>query len=63
MRRVGATFGALLKGYPLDLAAPRAADDATHNKAFKGRDLAATMMTSAQIAEAQRMAREWKPTK
>ncbi len=27
----------------------------------KGRDLAATRMTREQIAEAQRLAREWKP--
>jgi hypothetical protein len=31
--------------------------------AAKNRDLVAAKMAPAQIAEAQRMAREWKPTK
>ena len=31
------------------------------NNAVKGRKLIAVQMTPAQIAEAQRMAREWKP--
>jgi hypothetical protein len=31
--------------------------------AVKNRDDAATKMTPAQIAEAQRMASEWKPSK
>ena len=43
----------------LNLAASRATDDETRNKAVKDRDLAATMMTPAQIAEAQQMASEW----
>jgi uncharacterized protein len=33
----------------------------THEKAVQGRDLVAAKMTPAQIAEAQRLAREWKP--
>ena len=32
-------------------------------KALKNRDSIAAKMTSAQIAEAQRLAREWKPAK
>jgi TPR repeat protein len=32
-------------------------------KAVKQRDVAASQMTSDEIAEAQRLAREWKPTK
>ncbi len=31
------------------------------DQAVKDRDLAASKMTPAQIAEAQRLAREWKP--
>ena len=31
--------------------------------AVKNRDLIATLMTPAQIAEAQRLAHEWKPKK
>jgi hypothetical protein len=31
------------------------------NKAVQDRDLAASKMTPAQIAEAQKLAREWKP--
>ena len=34
-----------------------------HKFAVKDRDEVAAKMTPAQIAEAQRMAREWKPTK
>ena len=30
--------------------------------AVKGRDMVAALMTPAQIAEAQKLAREWKPT-
>ncbi|MDE0952796.1 MAG: SEL1-like repeat protein [Halioglobus sp.] len=30
--------------------------------AIKGRDAVAGMMTPAQLAEAQKLAREWKPT-
>jgi TPR repeat protein len=32
-----------------------------YKTAQEGRDLAAAQMTPAQIAEAQRLAREWKP--
>ena len=42
-----------------NLAASSAEDDAARNEAAKVRDLVATKMTPAQIAEAQRMAREW----
>jgi TPR repeat protein len=35
----------------------------TPNREAKARDDLAAKMTPAQIAEAQRMAREWKPTK
>jgi hypothetical protein len=38
-------------------------DAATSDKAAALRDELAAEMTPAQIAEAQRMAREWKPTK
>ena len=31
-------------------------------KAIKGRDIVAKEMNSAQIAEAQKLVREWKPT-
>ena len=34
-----------------------------HAKAVKHRDIFAQLMTPAQIAEAQRLAREWKPKK
>jgi uncharacterized protein len=44
-----------------NLAASRAEDAATRDNAAKGRDLTAAMTTPAQIAEAQRMASEWKP--
>ena len=58
------------KGVPQDyvathmwfnLAASRAEDAAIRDMAAKERDLVASMMTPAQIAEAQRMAREWAP--
>ena len=35
---------------------------AQSSDAAKNRDLAATLMTAEQVAEAQRLAREWKPT-
>jgi hypothetical protein len=38
-----------------------AASDVSVRDAVKWRDLVATRMTPAQIAEAQRLAREWKP--
>ncbi len=43
-----------------DLAASRAGDASIP---IKNRDDVAAMMTPDQIAEAQRLAREWKPTK
>src|SRR5271166_5291069 len=45
-----------------DLAASRAGDATVRQMAVRNRDEAAAKMTPAQIAEAQRMAREWKPT-
>jgi TPR repeat protein len=33
-----------------------------NENAVKGRDMVAAKMTPAQIAEAQKLAREWKPT-
>ena len=44
-----------------NLAASHAEDPATREMAVKDRDEAATKMTPAQIAEAQRLAGEWKP--
>ena len=41
--------------------ASHAEDPPTREMAVKNRDDVATKMTPAQIAEAQRMAREWKP--
>jgi hypothetical protein len=43
--------------------AAAAASDVSVRGAVKWRDLIATSMTPAQIAEAQRLAREWEPTK
>jgi TPR repeat protein len=43
-----------------DLAASRASDADTRDLAIENRDAVAAKMTPAQIAEAQRMAREWK---
>ncbi len=40
----------------LNLAAARG-----NEKAFKSRDLLEILMTPAQLAEAQRLAREWRP--
>lgn len=47
----------------LNLAASRApASEAdTRNRASSGRDLIASQMTTQQMAEAQKLAREWKP--
>jgi uncharacterized protein len=36
-------------------------EKSNHDQAVKHRDITASRMTEAQIAEAQRMAREWKP--
>ena len=49
----------------LDLAASRYVTSEKENsdKVIKNRDLIADKMTPAQIAEAQKRAREWKPTK
>ena len=44
-------------------AAAGASDASVRDLSVKWRDLVATRMTPAQIAEAQRMASEWKPTK
>jgi TPR repeat protein len=47
-----------------DIAAAAAgASDVSVRTAVKWRDLVATRMTPAQVAEAQRLAREWTPTK
>jgi hypothetical protein len=43
------------------LAASHAEDAATREMAVKNRDDVAAKMTPDQIAEAQRMASEWKP--
>jgi hypothetical protein len=43
----------------LNLAASTATNAETRDDAAKKRDEVATKMTPAQIAEAQRMAREW----
>ena len=45
----------------LNLAASGASDASTREKTVNNRDLVASIMTPAQIAEAQRMAREWRP--
>ena len=49
----------------LSLAASRfpASEVELHDKAVKAREAIARQMTPAQIAEAQRLAREWKPKK
>jgi hypothetical protein len=44
-----------------NLAASRAEDAETREQATKNRDALADKMTSAQFAEAQRVAREWMP--
>ena len=46
-----------------NLAASRFPPGTDRDKAVKNRDLVAKLMTPAQIAEAQRLAREWKPKK
>ncbi len=45
-----------------NLAASRLPPGTDRAKAVKNRDHVAKRMTPAQIAEAQRLAREWKPT-
>ena len=44
-----------------NLAAASATDAETRDKATHNRDLIASKMTPAQIAEAQKLARDWKP--
>ena len=44
-----------------NLAASRETDPKDRADAMKNRDIIAAKMTPAQIAEAQRLAREWKP--
>mgnify|MGYP003379299219 CR=1 FL=1 len=46
----------------LNLSAARATDKETRDMAVSNRDIAAAKMTPAQVAEAQKLAREWKPT-
>jgi hypothetical protein len=46
-----------------NLAASRAPEAELHQEAVISRDKVAAKMTPDQIAEAQKMAREWKPTK
>ena len=46
-----------------NLAASRHPPGKNRDDSVKNRDIVAKLMTSAQIAEAQRMAREWKPKK
>ena len=47
----------------LNLAASRASGDDDQTRYASARDLVAKMMNSQQIAEAQRRAREWEPTR
>jgi hypothetical protein len=49
----------------LNLASSRysASEKERREKAEKNRDIAATKMTPAQVAKAQKLAREWKPKK
>lgn len=44
-----------------NVAAATATDDATHNLAVTNREAVAAVMTPAQVADAQNLAREWKP--
>ena len=46
-----------------NLAASRLPPGKDRDDSVKNRDIAAEKMTPAQIAEAQRLAREWKPKK
>ena len=46
-----------------NLAASRSEPGSDRDMAVKNRDIIAAKMTPAQIAEAQRLAREWKPKK
>ena len=47
----------------LDLAASRYPPGEDRDRAVKNRDIYAKMMTPAEISEAQKLAREWKPKK
>ena len=49
------------KWYNLAAARFTASETANREKAVRNRDRLAAKMTAAQIAEAQRLAREWKP--
>jgi TPR repeat protein len=49
------------KWYNLAGARFPASETENRNKAVENRDLVAALMTPAQIAEAQKLAREWKP--
>ena len=44
-----------------NLAAARSSPGEVHDRAVQLRDALAERMTTAQVAEAQRLAREWKP--
>jgi TPR repeat protein len=44
-----------------NLAAAQYADAKDRDRAAQARDFTATKMTPAQLAEAQKLAREWKP--
>jgi len=46
-----------------NLAVSRHPPGKDRDDSVKNRDIAAKLMTPAQIAEAQRLAREWKPKK
>ena len=48
------------KWYNLAAASTPASETESRNRAVKNRDLVASKMTPAQIAEAQKLAREWK---
>ncbi len=47
----------------LNLAASRLPPGEDRNRAVKNRDIVAERMTPAQISEAQKLAREWRPKK
>ena len=54
-------YAEAVKWYNLAAARLPASDSEKHNFAVKNRDEIAAKMTRAQIAEAQKLAREWKP--
>jgi hypothetical protein len=47
----------------LNLAAPHETDPDMREVMLKARNAVAAKMTSEQIAEAQRLAREWRPSR